>query len=198
MLEYDVDILGVPCSKKSIRWDRIQNAVARRTLEWAHNNPACQNGNDPAALLEQYKRSDKYINPAMFPNIASNFVMNFMPFQGDKILELDKLQEMSSMGTGLLMIKREVFLAYKKAYPDRWYESKADPDALPGPIWDFFKAGVDPETREYDSEDYAFCKCARAIGFKVWMLPWVKTSHMGTNTFIGDMPTALALTGEIF
>lgn len=199
MLEMDRDILGVPCSKKSIRWDRIQTAVARRVLDWAAMHG--MNGHDPAALLEQYKRSGAAIPPEEFPKIGGDFVFNFLPFEGEKTLELDPMaqpEEMKHMGTGLLMVKRTVFEKFKKCYPDRWYEARSDPTANPGPIHDFFKVGVNPESREYDSEDYWFCASSIAIGYKVLMLPWVRTTHMGSNTFVGDMPAALRYAGEIF
>src|SRR6266699_2162360 len=118
MLEMDKDIIGVPCSKKSIRWDRVQNAVSRRVLEWVRDNPSiCQNGNDTNALLQQFKQSGREIDPAVFPNIAGDFVLNFHAFEGMKNLQMDQLEEMRSLGTGMLMIKREVFLKFMKAYP---------------------------------------------------------------------------------
>jgi hypothetical protein len=96
-----------------------------------------------------------------------------------------------------MMIRRNVFAKFREAYPDRWYESRSDPNALPGPIHDFFRVGVNPDTHEYDSEDYFFCTDAKAIGFKVWMIPWMRTSHMGTYKFIADMPAVAALSGDL-
>jgi hypothetical protein len=197
MLEMDKDIAGVPCSKKSIRWDRLQNAVARRTLEWAHNNPACQNGSTPEELVTLFQQSGQMIDPAVFPNIGGDYVLNFLPYEGKKMIQLDQPEPMKHLGTGMLMIKREVFINFKKAYPDRWYESRGDPGANPGPIHDFFRVGVNTETREYDSEDYWFCTNCAALGYKIWMMPWVRTTHMGTYTYVGDMPTTLRLTGEV-
>lgn len=207
MLEMDKDILGVPCSKKSIRWDRIQLAIARRAFQWAAANPS--NGHDSDALAHLFRQSEAAIDPtghpdtsgipiSQFSRIAGDFVMHFPPFEGDKTIQLDQLEEMKHLGTGMLMVKREVFLNFKKAYPDRWYESRSDPTGNPGPIHDFFRVGINPETREYDSEDYWFCTNAAAIGYKILMAPWVRTTHMGTHTFVGDMPAALAYSGEIF
>lgn len=199
MLEMDEPILGVPCSKKAIRWDRIQTSIARRVLEWSHNNAACQNGTDPAALAEQFKASDRAYNPADLPRIAGDFVLNFFPFE-HKVIEVlpPAAESVKHVGTGLLMIKKEVFVKFMKSYPDRWYEARHDAASLPGRIHDFFKVGVNPETREYDSEDYWFIHDCLALGYKALLLPWVKTTHMGTYTFVGDMPAALANAGSIF
>jgi hypothetical protein len=198
MMEMDKDILGVPCTKKSIRWDRIQAAIVRRVLEWAHNNPACQNGHNPAALIQQFIESGRAFSPADLPRIGGDFVLNFPAFDGEKTIELDKPEPMKHVGTGLLMIKREVFVKFMKTYSDRWYESRTDANSLPGRIHDFFKVGVNPETREYDSEDYWFIHDCIAMGYKALLCPWIKTTHMGTNTFVGDMPAALACAGTIF
>lgn len=195
MLEMDKDLLGVPCSKKSIRFDRIQNAIARRVLDWVH---VMGNGQPPERMLDLWKKSGRAFDPAELPRIGGDFVFNFLPFEGEKTITVNEPLEMKHVGTGLLMVKREVFLNFKKAYPDRWYESKADPASNPGQVHDFFKCGVNIESREYDSEDFWFVHDCIAMGYKVLLCPWVRTTHMGTNMFIGDMPAALAATGEIF
>ncbi len=197
MLEMDKDILGVPCSKKSIRWDRIQYAIARRVLEWSHNNPS-PNGFDPAGLAHQFKTSGQAFTAEDLPRIGGDFVLNFPSFEGEKTIQLDQPEPMKHVGTGILMVKREVFLKFMKVYPDRWYEARHDPASNPGRIHDFFKVGINPETHEYDSEDYWFCFSSIAMGYKVLLCPWIKSTHMGTNTFIGDMPAALACAGTIF
>lgn len=170
MLEADRDIIGVPCSKKGIRWDRIQKALQRNGRTFTNDE---------------------------LSRIGGDFVFNFEQFAGTRNFKLNELQEMRNVGTGIMMVRREVFESFREKYPDRWYESKTDGAALPGAIWDFFRVGVNPETREYDSEDYWFCVEAKAIGFKVWMAPWVRTSHMGSFKFIADMPAVAALAGEL-
>jgi len=56
---------------------------------------------------------------------------------------------------------------------------------------------VNAETRYYDSEDYWFCNDCKAMGFKVWICPWMVTTHMGTYAFTANIPACTALTGEI-
>jgi hypothetical protein len=195
MLSLDQDIMGVPCAKKFIRWDRIQIAIARRVLEWSHGNALCQNGHQPQQLAEAYMQSNHSIDNALLPKIGGDFVLNLLPGTEDGIFsDLYKLEPMRSLGTGLLMVKREVFLKFMKAYPDRWYESK-DPTCNPGKIHDFFKVGVHPETREYLSEDYWFIHDCIALGYKALLYPRIQTTHMGRTSFQGDLGTALAASG---
>jgi hypothetical protein len=169
MLEMDRDIVGVPCSKKSIRWDRVQRAIRKHNKEFTADELA---------------------------RIGGDFVFNFEKFDGIRQIDMGEMQEMRNMGTGMLMIKREVFLKFKEEYPDRWFEPRSDPSFLPGPIHDFFRVGINPDTREYDSEDYWFCMDCKAIGFKIWMCPWVRTTHMGAHVYQGDLP-ATVVAGEI-
>lgn len=168
MMELDRDVVGAPCVKKSLRWDRVQDAI--------RSNP------------------DRTFSGEELEKIAGDFVLNFEPFPGTRQMSLVEPQEMRNLGTGMLMIKREVFLKIKEDNPDRWYESRTDLASLPGPIHDYFWSGVNNESREYESEDYGFCVFAKRSGFKIWLCPWVKTSHMGTYKFAGDV-TALSRAG---
>lgn len=174
LLEADRDIVGAGCVKKSIRWDRIQKAIIK-----SQNNGKREFTNE-----EMYKMSGDY-------------VIIWDKFDGKREMSLGELQEVKNLGTGLLMIRRNVLEKFKEEYPDRWYEGRGDPAALPGPIHDFFRSGINPQTRDYDSEDYCFCNDCRAIGFKIWLAPWMRTTHMGTHVYTGDLPSVGALTGEL-
>src|SRR3546814_1326311 len=46
---------------------------------------------------------------------------------------------------------------------------------------------IEPDSRLQLSEDYAFCHRARAAGFRIWLAPWVRTSHSGPATFAGSL-----------
>jgi hypothetical protein len=169
MLETDLDIIGAPCVKKSLRWDRVQQAI--------RSNP------------------DREFTTDELSKIAGDFVLNFEPFPGVREMRLAEPQEMRNLGTGMMMIKREVLLKIKRDNPDEWYESPGDSASLPGPIFDYFYSGVNRESREYESEDFGFCMLAKRSGFKIWLCPWIKTTHMGTYTFVGDV-TALSRAGQ--
>lgn len=172
MLEMDFDVVGAPCSRKEIRWDRLQRMFQRNHREYSSDDIARAGG---------------------MP------VINFIPQDKPIEVDLSKPQELLHLGTGLMMIRRNVFEGFIEAYPDRWYESgAADPaDLMGGQTHDFFKVAVNPETRQYDSEDYWFCQDVRALGFKIWVCPWMCTTHMGTYSYVADLRTALTLTGEI-
>lgn len=170
MLESDFDIAGAPCSKKNIRWDRIQRMLSKNGRQYS---------------------------PVELASVVGDFVFNFEEFAGKREIKIQEPQEMRNVGTGLMMVRRNVFEKFKESFPDRWYDGKGDASALPGPIHDFFHVGINPQTHVYDSEDYWFCVEAKSLGFKVMLLPWIRTTHMGSFQFVGDMRAVAALAGEI-
>lgn len=199
MMSMDKPILGVPCSKKSFRWKRIEHAIARRFFDWLRKNPQLQ-GMEPEQIAMEFTRSAMAFAEQDLPRIGGDFVLNLLLGQKDVHIDTEpgKTFEVRHLGTGFLLVKREVFEKFMKAYPDRWYKASNDPASNVGRIHDFFKCGVNPETREYDSEDYWFIHDCIAMGYKALICPWVKTTHMGTYSFVGDMPAALATSGLLF
>lgn len=161
MMEFDRDIMGAGCVKKGFNWLRIQAAIAK---------------NGPIYTAEQLAR------------MAGDYVINWNEL-GEINFSAKEPVEVRHLGTGLLMIKREVFEKFREHYPDRWYESKRDPASNPGPTGEFFRTGIDPLSQDFLSEDYWFCEDSRAFGAKVWLAPWVRTTHLGTYEFIADIPS---------
>jgi len=47
------------------------------------------------------------------------------------------------------------------------------------------------------SEDYMFCQLWRKLGGQIWLCPWMKTDHIGTYHFKGDMPAVANFVGEM-
>jgi hypothetical protein len=170
MMELDRDIIGAACTKKSIRWDRVQRAIKGANREFTEDE---------------------------ISRIGGDFVMNFEMFQGKRTLQLGELQDMKQLGTGMLMVKREVFEEFKLAYPDRWYETPEDKASLPGRIHDFFRIGVNPDNRKYESEDYWFCNDCKSMGLSVTLMPWVKTDHLGAFGYKADLVAVAALAGDL-
>ena len=164
----NMDIICGPYPKKAISWEKIKQAVDRG---FADKNPL---------LLEEFV-GDYVFNPA--ENVTQ--------------FKIDEPVEVKEGGTGFMMIKRKVFEEWDKAYPERSYK----PDHVRTKNFDgsreimaYFDCVIDPDSKRYLSEDYMFCQHSRAIGLKVWMLPWIKLKHAGTYIFGGSL-AALAAVG---
>jgi len=173
LLALDRDIIGGPYSKKSINWTNIFNAIK-------------QNINNP-----EFKISD-------LEQITGDFVFN--PVPGTSSFKINEPVEVMEIGTGYMLIKREVFDTYKEKFPELSYR----PDHVGQANFDgsryihaYFDTIIDPETHRYLSEDYMFCQNARKIGFKIWLCPWMVTTHVGTYGFHGNLPAVAVLSGNL-
>jgi hypothetical protein len=91
-------------------------------------------------------------------------------------------------GTGLMLIRRNVFERMIDAYPDLRYSTAHNssvPNRSPNQ-YAFFDCLIHPDTREYLSEDFSFCKRWRALGGKIWLDTGGTTAHIGTYEFRGS------------
>ena len=173
LLALDRDIIGGPYPKKTINWGNIVNAV-KRNLE-----------------------NEKF-NPGDLDGVTGDFVFN--PVPGTTSFKITEPVEVMEIGTGFMMVKKEVFDKYAEEYPHLHYK----PDHVGQANFDgsryihaYFDTVIDPKSHRYLSEDYMFCQNARAIGIKVWLCPWMKTVHVGTYGFQGDLPAVAALSGNL-
>ena len=170
MLALDKDVIGGPYPKKAIKWKSIKTAITK--------NPDIDLGN-----LEK---------------IAGDFVFN--PVKGTAQFSVTEPLEVLEIGTGFMMVKREVFPQWEKAYPEFRYK----PDHVGQANFDgtryihaYFDTVIDKDSERYLSEDYMFCQWWRNIGGKIHLCPWMRTAHIGTYHFHGDMPAVANFVGEM-
>jgi len=183
-LALDKDVVGGPYPKKSIKWASVKEGVK--------------------------KHPD--IEPGDMEKLAGDFVFN--PVPGTEKFSVAEPVEVLEIGTGFMMVKRHVFDKFREAYPEFSYR----PDHVGQANFDgqryihaYFdtvidrkrKVVVNGEEREfggsdrYLSEDYMFCQWWRNIGGQIWLCPWMKTHHIGTYAFTGDMPAVANFVGSL-
>ena len=102
----------------------------------------------------------------------------------DVVFTLDKpinkdIAEVKCVGTGLMLIKREVFTKIKDKHPLRTYMYNNNKHYC------YFDCRI--LNNEYLSEDYFFCQLWRELGGKVFVALWTKTSHYGTMPLHTDI-----------
>lgn len=171
LLAMDKDVCGGPYPKKTINWTNIQKAIVR--------NPDIATGELDA--------------------LVGDYVFN--PVAGTTSFNVAEPLEVMEIGTGFMMIKREVFDAFKEAYPEQTYR----PDHHGQQNFDgtryihaYFDCYIDRgKSDRYLSEDYAFCQRVRAIGKKVWLCPWMCSSHVGSYPFAGNLPKVAEMCGSL-
>jgi hypothetical protein len=116
--------------------------------------------------------------PMHLPQVASPAYV-----QGN-ITAFDKPVEVRSVGTGAMLIKREVFETLKDSTPKGKLGSSVVGQIAPDTVvHHYFESGQDDDTGEFLSEDYHFCQKWRKVGGKVYCAPWVRTVHIGTHHF---------------
>jgi len=189
LLALDKDVIGGPYPKKSINWKNIAEAAR--------------------------KHPDMPVTD--LPSLVGEYVFNVV--KGTKSFQVTEPIEVLEIGTGHMMIKRQVFEKMAEAYPNIQYK----PDHVGQANFDgsryihaYFDTIIDTkdsptgggsdDTKDsptgggsdrYLSEDYMFCQMWRKIGGQIYMCPWMKNQHIGTYAFAGDMPAVAKYTGKL-
>ena len=171
------DVIGGPYPKKAIKWRSVKKALQK--------NPDM----DESALAQ----------------VTGDYVFN--PVKGTAKFSVTEPLEVLEIGTGFMMVKREVFPKFAEAYPQLHYK----PDHVGQAHFDgtryihaYFDTLIDTKdsatgggTDRYLSEDYMFCQLWRKLGGSIWLCPWMRTDHIGTYHFRGDMPAVANYVGEM-
>jgi hypothetical protein len=177
LLALDKDVIGGPYPKKTINWKNVAEA--------ARKHPDL-----PVKDLEK---------------LVGEYVFNVV--KGTKNFSVTEPLEVMEIGTGYMMIKREVFDKMKEAYPTIHYK----PDHVGQANFDgtryiqaYFDTVIDTKdsiigggSDRYLSEDYMFCQMWRKIDGQIFLCPWMRTQHIGTYAFTGDMPAVANYTGKL-
>jgi hypothetical protein len=177
MLALDKDVIGGPYPKKSINWPNIKYAI--------QNNPD--------------------IDPKELENLVGEYVFNVV--HGTQQFSVTDPLEVMEIGTGYMLIKRHVFDKLKDEFPQIHYK----PDHVGQANFDgaryihaYFDTVIDSKesitgggSDRYLSEDYMFCQMWRKIGGQIFLCPWVRTQHIGSYAFTGNMQAVAAYTGRL-
>ena len=108
-------------------------------------------------------------------------VFNINKLDGHEMVNENEPFEVKHAGTGLMLIKREVFEKMKDHVD--WYTNGGVTIPPNEKVYNFFQ--VVTKDNELLSEDYFFCSKYREIGGKVWAAPWCEIGHFGAYLFNG-------------
>ncbi len=170
--DVELAIMGAPYPKREINWQTVAAAAAKGLAS------------DPREL-------EKF---------SGAFAMELLDSKAG--FALNAPVELAKLGAGLMIIRRDVIESLYRRHPELAYRpSRIDGLAgqVDGEIAALFHPLIETETRQLLSEDYAFCRRARDAGFRIWMAPWMRTSHTGPAKFTGaiaDLAPLYATTAE--
>jgi hypothetical protein len=177
LMALDKDVIGGPYPKKSINWNNVASAA----------------------------RAHPDMEPRQLENLVGEYVFNVV--KGTKQFTVTDPLEVMEIGTGYMMVKRDVFNQMEKEYPMIRYK----PDHVGQANFDgtryihaYFDTVIDTKesivgggSDRYLSEDYMFCQMWRKMGGQIYLCPWMKTQHIGTYAFTGNMPAVAQYTGKL-
>jgi len=142
---------------------------------------------DWGSIQQQSQNSQGNLSTELLKKCGLSYILRSLPNQDPN----SPIYEAGEIGTGMMMIKREVFDKMKEAYSDLYAlsddTSRYNMEDIEGrKYYLFFETMLDPENRRYLSEDYAFCKRWRDIGGKIHIYLPVVTTHHGTYAYQYD------------
>jgi hypothetical protein len=154
--------------------DVVAGMYPIKNLDWTM---AAQRGADRRLTVEQLRVSGlHYVG---------------VPCSPSKREERDGFVTAEYAGAGFMLIRRRVVEQLVAAYPERSYRSTHTypaPTRVSDNLYNLFDCMIEPETREYLSEDFAFCHRWRQIGGKVWLDTRSCLKHVGSYEFQGTPP----------
>jgi hypothetical protein len=135
-----------------------------------------------------WNKAEARIDSDNLDRVAASLALNF---KGYKTQVIDGFAEVLDGPTGFMLIKREVIARLYEAYPElncvNDHENK-DLDTYCA----IFDCMIDPDTRRYLSEDYAFCRRWQKIGGKIFADVTAVLGHVGNIRFQGKLENRLS------
>lgn len=119
------------------------------------------------------------------------YVVRFLPTP-DKSVEVDNgFARVAYGGTGFLMISRPAMQRIVDAHPELRAKMGDMADNQAPEAVMVFDTMIEPETGQYLSEDYAFCRRWRDLGGEIWADFEARLTHVGHAAYTGSLMQAL-------
>lgn len=128
--------------------------------------------------------TDKDIIAGLYPKKAYPIALNLNLHQETKIQ--GPLFTVDTVATGFLMFKRKVYSDLIDAHKNLKYNDDVGLGKQFEPMmYAIFDCVID-DKGHYLSEDWTFCRRAKALGYEIWADSRVILNHTGTHEFCGD------------
>lgn len=160
-------VMGAPCPKRMVNWGLVAAAAAKGLGAG---------------------------NPAALENYSGAFALDLL--DPAATFRIDQPTELVRLGTGLMIIRRDVVETLCARHPDLAYSADAldrESGLVGDKLYALFQPLIDPQSGHLMSDDYAFCRRVRDAGYRIWLAPWMRTSHTGPARFAGALADLAAL-----
>jgi hypothetical protein len=162
MLTGNKDIVGGCYPKKGINWEKVASTIKEGIVETEFIEPACY---DYAVNIITEHTQDAHKIP-----IQNGFM------------------KVAYAATGFMLIKREVLEKMAREFSHLKYINDVggyDQHGNKDYFYALFDCVIDPVSKRYLSEDYAFCKRWLGMNGEIWVDLSCNLSHDGTYSFKG-------------
>ena len=123
--------------------------------------------------------------------VGIGYVVRFLPNPENSVEVVDGFAQVAYGGTGFLMIKRQAMQRLVDGYPQLRAKMGDMGDSLAREAVMVFDTMIEPETGQYLSEDYAFCRRWRDLGGEIWADFSARLTHVGHAAYTGSLLQAL-------
>lgn len=163
MVQADKDVVAGAYPKKSVNWEKVRELAANPSIATEFLEPMAHD-----YALNVLTRND-------MGSVSIPIVNGFM--------------KVSYVATGFVLIKRHVFDTMVKVHPEWKYVNDVsgyDTGKNKDCFYSCFDCIIDPDTKRYLSEDYAFCNRWLALGGEIWLDLLCNLNHTGSYDFKGS------------
>ena len=119
------------------------------------------------------------------------YVVRFIPTPNHSVEIEDGIAKVAYGGTGFLLIERQAMQSIVDAHPELRARMGDMADKLGEEAVMVFETMIEPETGQYLSEDYAFCRRWRDLGGEIWADTEARLTHVGATAYSGSLMQAL-------
>jgi GT2 family glycosyltransferase len=148
--------------------------------------------------VKQAMSKNADISPEDLRKAGINYVLN-LPISNKRQQEISVHKkhfiEVHDTGTGFFLMRRDAVIRMSTAYPElrhtnanEFYAQFNDTAVA------LFDTMIDPDTKAYYSEDFAFCYRWRRMGGHIYLSLKHSLSHTGNHTFAGDIIKSITRT----
>lgn len=121
------------------------------------------------------------------------YVVRFLPSETNSVeLDDDGFGPVAYVGTGFLMLRRDAVERLVAAHPELTARMGDMADSGVEEAVMVFETMIEPETGQYLSEDYAFCRRWRDLGGEIWADFRSRLVHTGPASYAGSLMDAVA------
>jgi len=119
------------------------------------------------------------------------YVIRFIPTPDHSVAIDDGIAKVAYVGTGFMLIERAAMQGIVDAHPELNARMGDMGDRLGDEAVMVFETMIEPETGQYLSEDYAFCRRWQDLGGEIWADMASRLTHVGATAYSGSVMQAL-------